>query len=63
MEFMESARFLERLLSAGANVKYALKAFQLKGENYAPGTLVIARGENPELNIDSLIIQASKGLQ
>ena len=59
---MESARFLERLLSAGAYVKYALKAFQLKGENYAPGTLVIARGENPELNIDSVIIQASKGL-
>ena len=59
---MESARFLERLLSGGANVKYALKAFQLKGENYAPGTLVIARGENPELNIDSLINHASKGL-
>ena len=39
-----------------------LKAFQLKGENYAPGTLVITRGENPELNIDSLIIQSSKGL-
>lgn len=60
---MESARFLERLLSTNVKVKYAKKSFQLDGNLYEPGTLVIARGENSELNIDSVIIQASKGLE
>lgn len=60
---MESARFLERLLSSNVNVKYAKKSFQLDGNLYDPGSLVIARGENSELNIDSLLIQASAGLE
>ena len=42
---MESARFLERLLSGGANVKYALKAFQLKSENYAPEPWLLQEGK------------------
>ena len=60
---MESARFLERLLSAGVSVKFAKKSFQLQGITYDPGTLVIMRGENSEIEFHSLIGEASTGLE
>ena len=60
---MESARFLERLLSAGVNVKYAKKTFQVDGKTYDPGTLVIARGEKTNRQFHSFIRETSEELE
>ena len=39
------------------------KMFQVDGKAYDPGTLVIARGENSEIEFHSLICEASVGLE
>ncbi|PSR12478.1 MAG: zinc carboxypeptidase [Bacteroidetes bacterium] len=42
----EDARFLAQLLKAGIVVRASSTTFQLRGKTYAPGTLVLTRGDN-----------------
>ncbi|GAC1590292.1 MAG: M14 family metallopeptidase [Hymenobacter sp.] len=43
---LQDVRFLSRLLQQKVKVRYAEKAFEAEGQQYAPGTLVITRTGN-----------------
>jgi hypothetical protein len=46
---LQDVRFLSRLLQQKVKVRYAEKAFESEGQQYAPGTLVITRAGNEAL--------------
>ena len=46
---LQDVRFLSRLLQQKVKVRYAEKAFESEGQQYAPGTLVITRAGNEGL--------------
>ena len=46
---LQDVRFLSRLLQQKVKVRYAEKAFESEGQQYAPGTLVITRTGNEAL--------------
>ena len=46
---LQDVRFLSRLLQQKVKVRYAEKAFEAEGQQYAPGTLVITRTGNEGL--------------
>ncbi|MEZ4983834.1 MAG: M14 family zinc carboxypeptidase [Saprospiraceae bacterium] len=45
-ESMKEAHFLAQLLKAGIQVRTTSTGFQLKGREYAPGTLIVTRADN-----------------
>lgn len=49
---MKSAKFLAALQKVNVKVYFSEKSFSTEGKNYAPGTLILLRGENK--NIDFL---------
>lgn len=58
---MDNARFLSELLQEGILVRYATSAFTLEGKAYAPGTLVINRGDNRKHeNFDAVVRMAAE---
>lgn len=46
---LQDVRFLSRLLQQKVKVRYAEKAFESEGQQYAPGTLIITRTGNEAL--------------
>ncbi|WP_046242361.1 M14 family metallopeptidase [Hymenobacter terrenus] len=54
---LQDVRFLSRLLQQKVKVRYAEKAFEAEGQQYAPGTLVITRTGNEALGarLDQLV--------
>lgn len=48
-ESTREARFLGQLLKAGVQVRYAAKPFQITGERYPAGTLVITKADNRKM--------------
>ena len=52
---MESARFLEKLLSQNVAIRFAKKPFEIDGQYYGMGSLIILVGDNEGVNIDEII--------
>ncbi|UOQ99975.1 M14 family metallopeptidase [Hymenobacter sp. 5317J-9] len=46
---LQDIRFLSRLLQQKVKVRYAEKAFESEGQQYAPGTLIVTRTSNESL--------------
>ncbi|MFN7118518.1 MAG: M14 family zinc carboxypeptidase [Saprospiraceae bacterium] len=46
---MSNARFLGTLLQKNVKVRYAVEAFEVEGQKYAPGTLVITGADNRKM--------------
>ena len=58
---MNSAAFLQSILSQNITVKVAEKEFQIEGEVFPVGTLVIPRGINKDIaNFDQILKSAAK---
>ena len=58
---MNSAAFLQSILSQNVTVKVAEKEFQIEGEVFPVGTLVIPRGINKDIaNFDQILRSAAK---
>ncbi len=55
---LSDAKFLSKLLQQGIRVRFTERPFKTGGINFAPGTLIIRRGDNKKTeNFDSLIIR------
>jgi hypothetical protein len=55
-ESLEQAVFLTRLLQKGIQVRVANEPFEMEGNAYGRGTLVITRGDNPRMeNLPAII--------
>jgi hypothetical protein len=53
---IENAQFLVALLNEGINVRFAEKSFEVEGNKFQKGSLVILKGENSEiLEFDEII--------
>lgn len=58
---MQDARFLGTILKKGVKVRAASSPFSNGGKSYAPGTLVINRGDNRKTpNFDKIVQEAAK---
>ena len=57
---MEDARVLSELLQKGVRVRYSESAFSFGDKKYAPGTLIIVRGENDQVNVDQLVKEVAQ---
>lgn len=47
---LSNARFLSTILKKGLKVRYASEAFEVEGQKYAPGTLIITGADNRKIN-------------
>ena len=54
-ETMQTARFLNAVQQAGLKVYFHEKGFKLKGQTYAPGTLLLLAGENKRPDFHKVI--------
>ena len=54
-ETMQTARFLNAVQQAGLKVYFHEKGFKLKGQNYAPGTLLLLAGENQRPDFHKMV--------
>lgn len=54
-ESMKSARFLSDLQAAGITVYFNEKGFTNNKQVYAPGTLIMLRGENKRVDFDQIV--------
>jgi hypothetical protein len=59
---MSNARFLSALLQRGIVARYASEALSIEGKDYAPGTLVLTRGDNRDLgeDFDRIVAEVTK---
>ncbi len=57
------AQTLARLLDAGVRARVATEPFEVDGETYARGTLVLTRRGNERVDFDALVRQAATGQQ
>ena len=60
---MKSSRFLAALQQKGIKVYFTEKQFIIEGKKYAPGTLILLRGENKAKTFDETIITLSNQLE
>jgi hypothetical protein len=60
---MKSSRFLAALQQKGIKVYFTEKQFIIEGKKYAPGTLILLRGENKAKSFDETIITLSNQLE
>ena len=54
-ETMQTARFLNAVQQAGLKVYFHEKGFKLKGQTYAPGTLLLLAGENQRPDFHKMV--------
>ena len=59
---LKSGKFLTALQQKGIKVYFTEKQFISEGKKYAPGTLIMMRGENKGINFDQIIIEVSNNL-
>jgi len=59
---MESARFLEKILLNNVAIRFAKKSFEIEGQFYDTGSLIILLGDNEGLNVDLIIKNAARNL-
>lgn len=60
---MKSAQFLARLQAEKVKVYFSEKAFSMEGKNYEPGTLIILKGENKGVDLESIISKVTRELK
>ncbi|MBT8273395.1 MAG: zinc carboxypeptidase, partial [Bacteroidia bacterium] len=59
-DHMADAQFLTELLKMNIKVRFTEKAMTSSGKNFAPGSLIITRGDNPKQNnLDALLVDAA----
>ena len=57
---MEDAKFLAELLKQNIKVRFTEKAMSSSGENFAPGSLIIVRGDNlNNTNLDAVLVETA----
>ena len=64
-ETIEDAKFLSELLKAGIKLRYAEEAFEVGGNHFQPGTLIITRKGNTRMGdrFDQFVEKAAKKYQ
>ena len=60
---LKSAQFLGQLQAANVKVYFSEKAFSMEGKNYEPGTLIILKGENKNIDLESVISKITRELK
>lgn len=60
---MADAKFLAELIKMNVRVRFSETAFKLTGKKYAPGTLIITRADNENLDFNSTVIAAANKFQ
>lgn len=54
---MNAVQFLIDIQKAGVNVYFSKKQFKTAGKNFDPGTMVLLRGENKQVDFDLLVTE------